>query len=74
MIMLAMVDLERAVNEESWEYLRDNLPGLAAALEVEVKRGATADDIRRWAMRYTRREGLALRLQQAAGFLRSGVE
>jgi len=74
MIVMAMESLEKAVNEESWEWLRDQYPGMATALETEVKRGATADDIRRWALRYTRREPLALRLQQAAGFLRSGVE
>jgi hypothetical protein len=69
MILVEMVELERAVNEESWEWLWDTYPALAAALQVEVRRGRTAEEVRRWALRYTGRPALALRLEQAAGHL-----
>lgn len=42
---------------------------LARALQAEVNRGATADDIRRFVMRYTGRPALAARMEQAAAWL-----
>ena len=74
MIVRELPHLSAAINEESWQWLQDNVPLLADALRREVEAGATADDIRQVAMRMTQRPALVLRLRQAAAFLRSGVE
>lgn len=62
-------ELAAAVNEESWQWLQDNLPSLAVALQKEVKAGATPDQVRFFIMRETQRPALALRLEQAASYL-----
>lgn len=71
MIIRELNHLSAAINEESWQWLQDNAPMLADALKREVEGGATADEIRQAAMRMTQRPALALRLRQAAAFLRS---
>lgn len=55
-----------ALDAISWEWLNDNHPQLAEAIEVEVARGATPDAIRRYVVRRTQRLELALRCEQAA--------
>lgn len=55
-----------ALDAISWEWLSDNHPQLAEAIEVEVARGATPDAIRRYVVRRTQRLELALRCEQAA--------
>ena len=47
--------LAAALNRQSYEYLLDELPGIADALAVEVSRGATAVELRRFTERYTSR-------------------
>jgi len=44
-------------------------PDIAAAVEVGIARGATPEQIRRFAVRKTGRLELALRLEQAARYL-----
>lgn len=58
-----------ALNEESYQYLAAEWPSLADALAVEVGRGATAADLRRFTLRYTGRAPLAQRIEQAAAHL-----
>ncbi len=66
MIVREMPHLAAAINEESWQWLQDNVPLLADALGREVEAGATAEDIRQAAMRMTQRPALVMRLRQAA--------
>lgn len=70
MIDKDMPDLEKAVNEESWEWLQDNLPGMAQAVQKEVGRGHTPQAIRRHLMQRTGRQALAMRVEQAAAWLK----
>ena len=69
MIVRDLPHLAAAINEESWQWLQDNTPILADALAREVAAGATAEEVRRYAMRMTQRPALVLRLRQAAAFL-----
>ena len=69
MIVREMPHLAAAINEESWQWLQENTPMLADALEREIEGGATAEEIRQVAMRMTQRPALALRLRQAANYL-----
>lgn len=55
-----------ALDAISWEWLNDNHPQLAEAIETEVARGATPDVIRRYVVQRTQRIELALRCEQAA--------
>lgn len=61
--------LRGALDAESWEYLQDNWPTLAAALRDEIKAGASPGDIRRFVMTYSGRPALAARMEQAAAHL-----
>jgi len=62
-----------ALNAISWEWLNDNHPELAMAIEVEVDRGATPYAIRRYVVQRTQRIELALRCEQAASHLVSAA-
>ena len=61
--------LKAALNAQSWQWLNEELPAVADALAAEVKSGATADELRRFTMRYTGRAPLAARVEQAAAHL-----
>jgi hypothetical protein len=61
--------IARALDQISWQWLSDNHPELIEAIEVEVGRGATPVDVRRFVMQYTDRFELALRCQQAANWV-----
>lgn len=61
--------LESAINAESWDWLCDNLPVLAQALQKEIENGASPEDVRFFIMKQTQREALAMRLEQAAKHL-----
>ena len=74
MILKNMPDIEAALNEESWKFLWDNWPALADAIAAEVKRGASAPEIRRHVMQHTQREAIAIRCRQAAQHLISQNE
>lgn len=69
MIVRELPHLTAAINAESWEWLQENTPMLADALEREIEAGATAEEIRVVAMRMTQRPALVLRLRQAAAHL-----
>lgn len=59
----------RALNSISWEWLNTNHPELAEAIEMEVARGATPEQVKRFVTARTYRTELALRCQQAAAWL-----
>lgn len=63
--------LATALNAESWHWLQENNVAMARALQSEVERGATADEIRRFVMRHTGRAALAARMEQAAAYLQT---
>ena len=66
-----MEPLSAAFNRQSWEWLQDEAPDIAAALVQVVKaRGASPEDVRRFTMRYTGRAAMAARVEQAAAYLR----
>ena len=58
-----------ALDAISWEWLNDNYPQLAEAIETEVARGAAPDVIRRYVVQRTQRLELAMRCEQAAAHL-----
>lgn len=67
--MKDLTAIGKALNEISWQWLSDNHPRLAEAIEVEVDRGAASADIRRYVMDKTQRLELALRCEQGAAWL-----
>lgn len=69
MITKDLPRIDEAIDEESWEWLQDNVPTLATAVRKEVASGASPDEIQRHIMRRTQRAALALRCQQAARHL-----
>lgn len=69
MIQRDMPLVEATLNKESYDFLVDNWPELAQAIEGEVRNGARPDEVGRFVMRKTQRERLAMRSRQAAGHL-----
>ena len=65
-----MEPLSAAFNRQSWEWLQDEAPDIAAALVQVMARGAAPEDVRRFTMRYTGRVAMAARVEQAAAHLR----
>ncbi len=65
-----MEPLSAAFNRQSWEWLQDEAPDIAAALVQVMARGASPEDVRRFTVRYTGREKMAARVEQAAAHLR----
>ena len=63
----------RALDEISWDWISDNHPLLAEAIQTETQHGADPDQIRRYVMQQTQRTELALRCQQAARWLTQGA-
>ncbi len=61
--------LDKALDAISYDWLMSQHPQLAEAIEAEVNRGATPDQIKRAVMLRTQRVELALRCQQAARYL-----
>lgn len=66
------IDLDRVLDEESWEWLNDNYPPLATTVQKEVAKGVSPEDIKR---RVVERIGahrlpLAQRCESAARYLR----
>lgn len=58
-----------ALDEDSYQWLNDNRPDLAEAIEAAVGNGVTPIQVRRYVMARTERRELALRCEQAANFL-----
>ena len=71
MILTKMPEIDAAIAEESWEWLQENVPGMAVGVAAEVKRGSKPEEIRRHVMIETQRAALALRCKQAAEYLAS---
>ena len=58
-----------ALDEISWQWLSDNYPNLAEAVQDAVSQQVTPDKVRRYVMCRTDRYELALRCEQAARYL-----
>lgn len=63
--------IETVLDRLSLQWLNDNQPELAEAIDVAVANGASAGEIRRLVMAQTQRLELALRCEQAARALRN---
>jgi hypothetical protein len=68
-VLRTMPRIEATLNRESYEFLVDNWPELAEAIEEEVKSGAKPAEVGRFVMQKTNRERLAARSKQAAAHL-----
>lgn len=69
-IHLTFTDLTTALDADAWEWLQETNVRLARALQAEIDRGATAEDVRRFATRYgVPSQFLAAKLWQAAAHL-----
>jgi hypothetical protein len=64
-----LADVGQALDEISWQWLSDNFPRLAEAIQGAVEGGAEPDGVRRYVMVRTQRYELALRCEQAARWL-----
>ena len=69
MIIHELPAIDAAIDEESWDWLQDNLPMMASAVQIEVRKNVSAEEIRRHIMRKTFRPALAMRCSQAAQHL-----
>lgn len=66
--------LQAALAESSWQKLHKYHPVVAIALEQEIASGATSEDVRLFVMRVTNNSEFARWIEQAAVYLRSGLE
>lgn len=64
-------ELASELDRESWDWLVDNHPKIADALEIQVGRGASPDDLREFVKRRigSHREEFAIRCETAARYL-----
>lgn len=62
-------DLSTALDEESWDWLNENAPAIANAVQTAITRKATPTDVRRFVVSRTGRAELAARCEQAARHL-----
>lgn len=62
-----------ALDEISYDWLYDTHPVLAEAIDIAVRQGITPREIRAHVMTQTQRIELALRCEQAARHIASGV-
>ena len=69
-----MVELQRALDTESYEWLSANHPTLLKALECEVVAGRTPEQIKRFVLRQTGRFEIALRCEQVARCIFANAE
>lgn len=71
-----MPDIDKALNESSWDWLQDTAPELASAIEAEAKRRTPPTTIYRYVLKRIglHREPLALRCRQAAEHLQGSYE
>lgn len=60
------VDLQKALDAESYEWLAANVPDVLAALEVEIGKGRTPEQVHLFVLGEYARPELAQRLRQAA--------
>ena len=66
-----LLELGNALDRESAAWVEANLPEIWDALEVAVIRGASAEEIRAYVVRWSQgeRSALAVRIEQAARWL-----
>jgi hypothetical protein len=64
-----MNQLAVELDKESYDWLDANYPEICAAVEAEIKAKHSAEDIRRFVVRYTGRIEFAVRCQAAARYL-----
>lgn len=69
-------DLDRVLDEESWDYLNDNYPALAISVQTEVGKGNSPEAIKRRVIGRigAHREPLAQRCENAARYLRESAK
>lgn len=63
---IALEPVSVAIDAESFQWLNDNRPDLAGAIDQAVDRGIKPIEVRRFVMRQTVRIELALRCEQYA--------
>jgi hypothetical protein len=64
-----MEALDKALDIISYDWLLEHFPGVAEAIEVELKNGATPLSIKRAVMARTGRLEFSLRCEQAARYV-----
>lgn len=69
--MEKFTELGTELDREGYEWLVENYPAIATAVEVSVGRGATPEGVRRFVLERLgpERSGLAIRCQSAARYL-----
>jgi len=67
--MTDLPHLAAAIDAESWQWLDDNAPLYATAVQNEINAGKTPQQIRHYVMKQTQRQGIAMRCEQAARHL-----
>jgi len=68
-LRLDLPAIAQALDSISWDWVSDNHPLLAEAIQTEIGRGANPDQVRRYVMQHTQRQELAMRCEQAARYL-----
>lgn len=66
-----MPELQRALDQESYEWLAANAPAILEALEAEVLKGRTPEQVHLYVLGEYARPELAQRLRQAARHIQS---
>jgi glucose-6-phosphate-specific signal transduction histidine kinase len=74
-VSIDLTEVEDAINEESWDWLSDNIPQMAKAIQAAViKKNAKPEQIKFKVMQLTFRPKLAMRCYQAASHLADANE
>ena len=67
-----MPALQRALDQESYEWMSANQPDILRALEIEIGNGHTPYQARMLVLQHSGREDLAARIEQAARHIEAG--
>lgn len=67
---VTMDRLGKALDRESYEWLASHAPDILEAVEAEVNANRTPDEIRIFVIRRTGRGEIALRVEQAARYVK----
>lgn len=73
-IHVDMPAIDAAINQESLDWLWDNSPELASAIQKEIKKGRSPEQVRRHVLNQVgpHRSALAWRCYQAAACMQNG--
>lgn len=65
------IELDRVLDEESWDFLNDNYPPLALSVQTAIGKGISPEEIKRRVIQRigAHREPLAQRCENAARYL-----